>query len=189
LASGVLSEKICRGREDDPKGRRPAHCRLNARWKDTRAVSRADTVAELERIGALLEEPLRDGALDDARRRLEALRAVLAQADECPFEPGSVRLVGMQYRRATPPPRPKQSTASKKPKQPKKPREPKEPLTGRIAAMVRDGIPAQEIARLYQIKPPHVEAFVAQFVTPVLAQVREASAATVATEAGSGPGA
>lgn len=138
-------------------------------------MSRADTVAELERIGVLLEEPLGDGALGEARRRLEALRGVLAQAEECPFEPGSVRLVGMQYRRAKPtPPRPKR---------------PQVPLTGRIASMVRAGIPAQEIARLYKIKPPHIEAFVAQFVSPVLAELQEASVATVANEAGSGSGA
>ena len=140
-------------------------------------MSRADTVAELERIGALLEEPLGDGALGEARRRLEALRGVLAQAEECPFEPGSVRLVGMQYRRAKPPPSP----PSPRPR----PKQPEEPLTGRIANMVRAGIPAQEIARLYKIKPPHVEAFVAQFVTPVQAEVQEVSVPVV-NEAGPG---
>jgi hypothetical protein len=132
-------------------------------------VNRAEIVTELEQIRALL-----NGAgpelLDEVRRRLEVLgervrTSDLPDSSVCPFEPGTAQLVGMQFRRtpASIPAMPVPKSAT-----PTVPSERRSPLTGRIAAMVRDGVSTEEIIRLYRIRSEHVAAFIAAYIAPAI---------------------
>lgn len=151
------------------------------------SVNRGEIVAGLERILALLEGPLSAVERAEARSAVERLRAAIECGDlfdpgGCPFEPGTVRLTGLQSRPAKPvrlskkpaskPPRPAAAKAPKKPA-PRSSSSDGVPLTGRIASMVRAGVPTEEIVRMYRIKPEHVEAFIASFVTAVSSPVPE----------------
>jgi hypothetical protein len=150
-------------------------------------VTRGEIVAELRRIRARLEEwPSRE-AHADAYEAVGALERVvragaLFDPDGCPFEPGTVRLVSVQSRPKgadAPPPKPRKKKKKKKAKPPAAattarpappPRRDGPPLTGRIAAMVRAGVPDDQIVERYRIKPEHAAAFVAAFVEPARAE-------------------
>ena len=137
-------------------------------------MNRAEILAELEQIQSLIAEPVREESLAVAQQRLEALGEairldVARNTEDCPFEPGRITLVGLQSRAPKPKKKKKQKAKARQQPAPARPKARPSglPLTGRIAALVREGVPTEEIVALYRIKPEHVSAFVATFVTPV----------------------